>query len=85
MVIAVCVGSSCHLRGSYMIIQRLEELICSHRLEGKIELRANFCMENCSCGTSMRINNDDSITVKDVAHLEQVFQEQVLPRIGRSS
>lgn len=85
VVIAVCVGSACHLRGSYSVIQRLEELIETHQLSDRVELRANFCMENCSCGTSVRIGDDNPITVPDIPALDALFDEQVLPLVGRSN
>ena len=40
MKISVCIGSSCHLRGSYDIIQRLKELVARDHLEDQVELSA---------------------------------------------
>lgn len=83
LVVSVCVGSACHLKGSYDVIKRLEELIQSHQLTECVELKAHFCMENCSCGTSMRIGEQSPITVRDLAEVDKVFIDQVLPLIGR--
>lgn len=46
-VISVCVGSSCHLKGSYDIIRIFKELLNKHNLENEWELRAEFCCNNC--------------------------------------
>ncbi|NLZ53082.1 MAG: (2Fe-2S) ferredoxin domain-containing protein, partial [Thermoanaerobacteraceae bacterium] len=46
-IISVCVGSSCHLKGSYDIIRILKDLIKEHNLEDKWELKAEFCCNNC--------------------------------------
>ena len=52
MVLKVCVGSSCHLRGSYDVIEEMKRLIAAHGMEGKIDLQASFCMGNCQNGAS---------------------------------
>lgn len=82
LIITVCVGSSCHLRGSYDLIQLLEKLIKSHNIEDKIELKASFCMENCSHGASVRIGDQDPIVIESESELEKLFVEQILPQIG---
>ena len=38
MNIKVCVGSSCHLKGSYEVIQSLKKYIEDNKLEDKVEL-----------------------------------------------
>ena len=48
MKISVCIGSSCHLRGSYDIIQRLKELVARDHLEDQVELSAAFCLGQCT-------------------------------------
>lgn len=83
VVVSVCVGSACHLKGSYDVIKRLEMLIQTHQLTEGVELKAHFCMENCSCGTSMRIGDQSPITVRDMAEVDEVFMDQVLPLVGR--
>lgn len=83
LVISVCVGSSCHLRGSYEIIEKLKELIQSYQVESELELQASFCMENCSCGTSIRVGDEATLVVPEPSTLERIFVEEVLPKIGR--
>ena len=78
MVITICVGSACHLKGSHEVITRLQELIAEHKLESKIELMASFCLGTCANGVSMTINgklvdNCSSETIDDI------FTNQILP------
>ena len=58
MIINVCVGSSCHLKGSYEVIQKLKTLIETNGLSDKVELKASFCLGDCSNGVSMKINEE---------------------------
>lgn len=55
--ITVCVGSSCHMRGSYPIIQALEGLIKTSGLEKDVELKASFCMGNCTHGVCVTVDD----------------------------
>ena len=38
MKITICIGSSCHLKGSRQVIERLQQLIAQHGLQEKVEL-----------------------------------------------
>lgn len=42
-----CVGSSCHIRGGAKTLKALNALIAEHNLEGKVELVADLCLDNC--------------------------------------
>ena len=44
MKITVCIGSSCHLKGSRQVVEGLQELIAKHELTDKVELGATFCL-----------------------------------------
>lgn len=48
MEITICIGSSCHLKGSRDIIRSLERLISLNHLEEQIILKGSFCMGECS-------------------------------------
>ena len=56
MNIYICVGSSCHLKGSYDIIQLMKEALATHSLEDKVNLSATFCLGHCTDGVSVKIN-----------------------------
>ena len=51
----VCVGSSCHVRGSERVIAHLQALIEEKGLEGRVTLKGSFCLENCSAGVSVKV------------------------------
>ncbi len=78
MKIQICVGSSCHLKGSYEVIQKMKELIEKNKLEDVIELQASFCLGNCSNGVSAKAD-DRMINNLCVNNVEEVFVEQILP------
>lgn len=53
MIIKVCVGSSCHLKGSYDVVEALKDLLKKYEVEDAIELQACFCVGNCAKGVSV--------------------------------
>jgi NADH-quinone oxidoreductase subunit G len=80
MNIYICVGSSCHLKGSYDIIQLMKESIEKYQLESKVNLSAAFCLGHCTDGVSVKINEDTVCGVsKD--NFEEFFQKNVLAKL----
>ena len=58
MEIKVCVGSACHLKGSYLVIEAIQKFIEEKKLANKIELKASFCLGKCTSNVSILINNE---------------------------
>ena len=44
MTISVCIGSACHLKGSYNVVSELQEMIEEHKLGDEVELTGVFCL-----------------------------------------
>ena len=80
MVLKVCVGSSCHLRGSYDVIEEMKRLIAGHGMEGKIDLQASFCMGNCHNGVSLKAD-EGLVHNANKDNCEELFLTEVLPRV----
>ena len=80
MVVNVCVGSSCHLKGSYYVIQTLKRLIEENGLEGKVELKASFCLGDCSNGVSMKID-DRPIQNATPENIIQIFENEIKNKV----
>ena len=78
VVVSVCVGSSCHMKGSYQVIKPFQELIKKNQLEDVIELKASFCMGRCLSGISVMVN-DTPVQNVGFVNAENVFYEHVFP------
>ncbi len=55
MKVTVCIGSSCHIKGSRQVVETLQELVKNHQ-RSDIELAGAFCMENCMHGVSVSVD-----------------------------
>lgn len=80
MVITICIGSSCHLKGSREIIQILERLITLHNLKNKVELNGSFCMGHCMQGVCVKL--DGELFSLQPSTTEKFFNEEVLRRLA---
>lgn len=80
MLIEVCIGSSCHLKGAYSIIHMLQDLIEENKLGDRVELKAVFCMEKCKGAVSARI--EGHIVSLNTGNTKEVFQKEVLQRLS---
>lgn len=53
--ISVCVGTNCFIKGSQEILKKLLNYVEQNNLTDVVDVKANFCMENCDEGPSVTI------------------------------
>lgn len=82
MNIYICVGSSCHLKGSYDIIREFQRLTKLYDLESRVNLNASFCLGHCTQGVSVKIDDTFAEGVS-VDNVEDVFQRYVLEPLNK--
>lgn len=81
MEITVCVGSSCHMKGSYQVITVWKDLIKQHHLEDQITLKASFCMGRCLEGIAVTLDGEPLQNV-GFSNASELFFSKVLPAAG---
>lgn len=82
MIVRVCVGSSCHLKGSYEIIELLKKRIKEENLEDKVLLKGSFCLGKCEeSGASIQVE-EEIITGITIDNFDQFFNQHILSKIG---
>ena len=81
MVVSVCIGSSCHLKGSYDIITTFKDLIAQHKLEDKVELAAAFCLGHCIDGVTIKVD-EELVTGVNKENMNEVFERYILQKAG---
>ncbi|HIX92478.1 MAG TPA: (2Fe-2S) ferredoxin domain-containing protein [Firmicutes bacterium] len=79
MKITVCIGSSCHIKGSRQVVEGLQRLIADNKLTDKVELAGTFCMGKCQQGVCVTVDDEFfSVNAEDV---DGFFKNSVLPRV----
>lgn len=79
MKITVCIGSSCHLKGSRKIVEVLQELIRVNDLDDKVELGGTFCLGKCQLGVCVTV--DDELFSVSTDTVEEFFRDNVLAKV----
>ncbi len=77
---SVCIGSSCHIRGSYNVIQTFQQLIEENGLHDRVFIKHQFCMKNCHGGVSVAIDGEVCGISPETAR--QFFNKTVMPKLG---
>ena len=81
MLIQVCVGSSCHLKGSPEIVELLQKAVSDYHLEEEVTLAGSFCIGKCNrIGVTMQID-DDIHTGITKEGFKEFFEENVLKKL----
>lgn len=79
MKITVCIGSSCHIKGSRQVVQLLQELIEKNNLGDKVKLGGTFCMNKCQQGVCVTVDDEfHSVTPNTV---EDFFAKSVKAKV----
>ena len=79
MKITVCIGSSCHIKGSRQVVSQLQYLISQNNLDDKVELGGTFCMGQCQKGVCVTL--DDTFFSVSPDTVTEFFNENVLAKI----
>ena len=83
MIIQVCVGSSCHLKGSPEIVELLQKAVEEYHLEDEVTLAGSFCIGKCNrVGVTIQVDDDihGGITKEN---FKEFLQENILNKLER--
>lgn len=79
MKITVCIGSSCHIKGSRQVVESLQSLIAENGLKDAVELAGTFCMGKCQQGVCVTV--DDVFCSVSPETVEEFFATRVLAKL----
>ncbi len=78
--IKVCVGTSCHLKGSYNVLSTLLGSLESSKLHDRAHVQAAFCMG--ACGQGVCVSLDGERFAVEPERAQEFFEQHVKPRIA---
>lgn len=79
MKVTVCIGSSCHIKGSRQVVEQLQYWIHEAGVGDKVELAGTFCMGKCQQGVCVTV--DDAFYSVTPDTVEEFFRDHVLGRV----
>ena len=81
MIVQVCVGSSCHLKGSSEIVEFLSAAVAEHHIEDEVTLAGSFCIGKCNrFGVTVQVDNDVHVGITK-ENVREFFNEHILKPI----
>ena len=79
MKVIVCIGSSCHIKGSRQVVEELQYLIAQNNLGDKVELGGTFCMGRCQEGVCVTVDGKFHSVSPDT--LEEFFDKEIKAKV----
>ncbi len=78
IIVQVCVGSSCHIKGSAEIVELLQGAIAEHHIEDEITLAGSFCIGKCNrVGVTVQVDDEIHVGItRD--NFREFFNEHIL-------
>ncbi len=81
MIIQICIGSSCHLKGSEKIVELFQAAIEKYNLNDEITLAGSFCSGKCNReGVTITVN-DEVFTGITPEKFDEFFNDKVLGKL----
>lgn len=81
MKITVCIGSSCHIKGSRQVVEQLQFLIRENQLTDQVELSGTFCMGNCQQGVCTQVDEQFFSVTPETT--KDFFQKNILEKLHK--
>lgn len=79
MKVTICIGSSCHIKGSRSVVEQLQELVAENNLGDRVELSGTFCMGKCQQGVCVTV--DDRFFSVSPETVKQFFETEVIEKL----
>ena len=78
LIVQICVGSSCHLKGSQEIVELFQKALEEYRVEDEVVLSGSFCIGKCNrVGVTIQINDEVHVGVT-TENFREFFKKNVL-------
>ena len=79
--ISVCIGTACHLSGSYNIVQSFQQMIEEYSLHESINLNAYFCMKQCG-NTGVSVSVDGEVYRVEPENAIEFFRNTIIRKLS---
>ena len=79
MKVTVCIGSSCHIKGSRQVVEQLQQLITANNIDDKVELGGTFCLGKCQQGVCVTV--DETFHSVTPSTVDEFFKSKILAKV----
>ena len=83
LIVQICVGSSCHIKGSQEIVALMQKAVEEYNLDGDVVLVGSFCVGKCNReGVTVQINDDIHVGIT-TQNFKEFFKANILDVIEK--
>ena len=83
IIVQVCVGSSCYLKGSQDIVELLQNAVEEYHIDEEVVLSGSFCIGKCNrVGVTVQVNDDIHVGVTK-ENFREFFKANILDVVER--
>ncbi|MBQ9449382.1 MAG: (2Fe-2S) ferredoxin domain-containing protein [Acholeplasmatales bacterium] len=79
MKVTVCIGSSCHIKGSRQVVEQLQYLISKNGLKDKVSLNGTFCMGKCQQGVCVTV--EEQMFSVSPETVDEFFEKEIKAKL----
>lgn len=79
MKVTVCIGSSCHIKGSRQVVEALQNLINENNLADKVDLGGTFCLGKCQQGVCVTV--DEAFYSVTPENVHEFFKNEIAAKV----
>ena len=81
MIVKICVGSSCHLKGSPEIVELMTKAVEENNLQNDITLTGSFCIGKCNReGVTVQVDEEIHVGITR-ENFREFFAENILGKL----
>ena len=77
----ICVGSACHLKGSYEVIEIFKYLVRNSDAKDLVEIKAAFCLGHCTEAVSVSL--DGKLYSVNPDNAKEFFNKYVMNNVRK--
>ena len=78
IIVQICVGSSCHLKGSPEIVELMQKALAEHHIEDEVVLNGSFCIGKCNrLGVTIQVDDEVHVGITP-ANFSEFFKKNIL-------
>ncbi len=79
MKVTICIGSSCHIKGSRQVVERLQDLVFASDLGDKVDLGGTFCIGQCQKGVCVQV--DETVFSVSPETVDTFFENEIKAKV----
>jgi NADH:ubiquinone oxidoreductase subunit E len=78
IIVQICVGSSCHLKGSPEIVELMQNALAEYHIEDEVVLNGSFCIGKCNrLGVTIQVDDEVHVGITP-ANFREFFKKNIL-------